>query len=128
MLTSETGMSLVFEDKSNKGEGAIVDRFLKIILLKIMKLAITATKHFHHRAFATFSHSTTINEKEVEKFTKLSAFWWDQNGPFRPLHLMTPLRMNYIVDQIRRHFGSVPISSLRMLDVGCGGGLVSKVR
>ena len=72
---------------------------------------------------------TTINEKEIQKFSKLADEWWDAKGKFKPLHEFNPVRIKYIVDTCRSHFGlkkkeSRPLSSLKILDIGCGGGLV----
>lgn len=73
--------------------------------------------------------STTI-PSEIERFNKLSATWWNHEGPMRPLHVVNNLRLGYVVEQVSRHFGREaarqPLSGLRMLDVGCGGGLLSE--
>ncbi len=71
----------------------------------------------------------TVDKKEIENFSKDSSKWWDENGPFRPLHRLNPIRLSYIKDQICGHFGRdvmsfKPYSGLSILDVGCGGGLV----
>jgi len=72
---------------------------------------------------------TSLNPKEVEHFSKDSARWWDENGPFRPLHRLGSLRMRYIREQLVSPFGLdadslAPFKGLKILDVGCGGGLV----
>ena len=72
---------------------------------------------------------TTINNEEIQKFSKLADQWWDANGKFKPLHAFNPIRIKYIVDKCISHFKvlnkkSKPLSSLRFLDIGCGGGLV----
>jgi len=67
--------------------------------------------------------STSINPKEIEHFTKDSAHWWDEEGPFAILHRLNPLRIRYIKDKIVAHFGQDP-KGLKILDIGCGGGLV----
>lgn len=67
--------------------------------------------------------STSINPREIEHFTRDSARWWDEDGPFRPLHRLGPLRLRYLTGRIENRFGSPP-SGLRVLDIGCGGGLV----
>ncbi len=72
---------------------------------------------------------STILKSEVEKFSKDAPRWWDEKGPFAPLHRLNPARMGYIRGQICRHFGLSetdlkPFRGLSMLDVGCGGGLV----
>lgn len=70
----------------------------------------------------------TLDPGEVEKFSALAARWWDPNGPFAALHRMNPVRLAYIRDQARDHFGPrapLPLHGLDVLDLGCGGGLVS---
>ncbi|MGR3198159.1 MAG: bifunctional 2-polyprenyl-6-hydroxyphenol methylase/3-demethylubiquinol 3-O-methyltransferase UbiG [Paracoccus sp. (in: a-proteobacteria)] len=74
---------------------------------------------------------TSIDPAEIAKFEAMAAEWWDPNGKFRPLHLMNPLRLDYIADQIAAEFGRDrrglrPFDGLRVLDIGCGGGLVSE--
>lgn len=71
----------------------------------------------------------TVDAKEIENFAKDSAFWWDENGPFRPLHRLNPVRLAYIKEQICSHFSLDPMGfktyrGLSILDIGCGGGLV----
>jgi len=66
---------------------------------------------------------------EIERFNRLSATWWDSRGPMRPLHVVNALRLNYLVEQIASHLGrdsASALSGLRILDVGCGGGLMSE--
>src|SRR5262245_54521521 len=67
--------------------------------------------------------STSINRKEIEHFAKDSAHWWDEEGPFKPLHRLNPLRLRHIRERIETHFGR-PVKGLKILDVGCGGGLI----
>ena len=72
----------------------------------------------------------TINYKEIEKFSKLSKEWWDPLGKFKPLHKFNPVRIKYIKQNIIEHFNIVnsknPLNNLSLLDVGCGGGLLSE--
>lgn len=73
----------------------------------------------------------TIDPAEVAKFEAMAAEWWDPNGKFRPLHLMNPCRLDYITSQIAAEFDRDlsqpnPFSGLRILDIGCGGGLLSE--
>lgn len=72
---------------------------------------------------------TTIDRDEVERFSALAAEWWNPNGKFRPLHKFNPVRLAYIRDQVATHFGrdphaAKPFDGLRILDIGCGGGLL----
>ena len=72
----------------------------------------------------------TINYKEIEKFSKLSEEWWNPLGKFRPLHKLNPIRIKYIKQNIIKHFNIAnlknPLNNLSLLDVGCGGGLLSE--
>jgi 2-polyprenyl-6-hydroxyphenyl methylase/3-demethylubiquinone-9 3-methyltransferase len=75
--------------------------------------------------------ATTINDDEVAKFQAMAAEWWDPNGKFKPLHMMNPIRLDYIVSQIalendRNIKTPKPFAGLRILDIGCGGGLLSE--
>jgi len=66
---------------------------------------------------------------EIERFNRLSATWWDSRGPMRPLHVVNALRLDYVVEQIVSHGGrdtASGLNGLRILDVGCGGGLMSE--
>lgn len=74
---------------------------------------------------------TTIDPGEVAKFEAMAAEWWDPNGKFKPLHMLNPCRLDYITRQIAEEFsrdltGELPFSGLRILDIGCGGGLLSE--
>ncbi len=74
---------------------------------------------------------TSIDPGEVEKFSKIADEWWDPFGKFRPLHKFNPARLAYIRDVAAAHFGRdrrepAPLKGLRLLDVGCGGGLVAE--
>jgi len=72
----------------------------------------------------------TINKKEVEKFSKIAAEWWDPNGKFKPLHKFNPVRIKYIKDNIIKKFNlnssNKPLKTINILDIGCGGGLLSE--
>lgn len=66
---------------------------------------------------------------EIERFNRLSATWWNSEGPMRPLHVVNALRLDYVVDQIVSHFGrkkQTALTDLRILDAGCGGGLMAE--
>jgi 2-polyprenyl-6-hydroxyphenyl methylase/3-demethylubiquinone-9 3-methyltransferase len=77
------------------------------------------------------NQSSTLDREEVERFAKLAGDWWDAKGPFKPLHRINPVRLTYIRDQLCQKFGRDPkgplsLSGLSVLDIGCGGGLVSE--
>ena len=74
---------------------------------------------------------TTINKEEIQKFSKLSDEWWDVKGKFKPLHMFNPIRIEYIVEKIKQHFNGNDentnyFQDLKILDIGCGGGLISE--
>ena len=72
----------------------------------------------------------TINKKEIEKFSKIASEWWNPEGKFKPLHKFNPIRIKYIKDNIIQNFKiksrHVPLKNLNILDIGCGGGLLSE--
>jgi 2-polyprenyl-6-hydroxyphenyl methylase/3-demethylubiquinone-9 3-methyltransferase len=75
--------------------------------------------------------ASTVDQKEVDQFGRLGAQWWDERGPMAVLHKFNPVRVAYIRDQITSQFGRDPkklgcLSGLRILDIGCGGGLLSE--
>ncbi|MEM7073927.1 MAG: bifunctional 2-polyprenyl-6-hydroxyphenol methylase/3-demethylubiquinol 3-O-methyltransferase UbiG [Pseudomonadota bacterium] len=74
---------------------------------------------------------STIDAGEIAKFEAMAAEWWDPNGKFRPLHMLNPCRLDYITGQIAAEFdrdltARTPFAGLRLLDIGCGGGLLSE--
>ena len=74
---------------------------------------------------------SSIDPADIEKFEAMAAEWWDPRGKFRPLHRMNPCRLDYITGQIAAEFGRDltaphPFEGLRILDIGCGGGLLSE--
>ena len=73
---------------------------------------------------------TSVNKKEIEKFSKMAAEWWDPEGKFKPLHKFNPIRIKYIKDNIIKNFNlknkTKPLSGVDILDIGCGGGLLSE--
>ena len=74
---------------------------------------------------------TTINKEEIQKFSKLADEWWDVNGKFKPLHMFNPIRIEYILEEIAKHFRldrekKLLLKNLEILDIGCGGVLISE--
>ena len=72
---------------------------------------------------------TTVDKIEIEKFSKLAKDWWNPNGKFKPLHLFNPARIAFIKDKLISHFkrdsnSEKPLKELKILDIGCGGGLL----
>ena len=75
--------------------------------------------------------STTVNRQETDKFAALAGQWWDTAGPFAPLHAMNPVRCRFLRTALAGHMGrdasaAAPLAGLRLLDVGCGGGLLAE--
>ena len=74
--------------------------------------------------------NNTINKKEIEKFSKIAEEWWNPEGKFKPLHKFNPIRISYIKENIIKSFKLVnkkdPLKNIKILDVGCGGGLLSE--
>lgn len=73
--------------------------------------------------------TNTVDPSEIAKFEAMAAEWWDLEGKFKPLHMMNPVRLEYITRQIAAEFGRdlsrpAPFEGLRILDIGCGGGLL----
>ena len=73
---------------------------------------------------------TSVNKKEIDKFSKIANEWWDPEGKFKPLHKFNPIRIKYIKESIINNFNlknkSKPLYGINILDVGCGGGLLSE--
>ena len=72
---------------------------------------------------------TTVDKIEVEKFSKMAQDWWNPNGKFKPLHIFNPTRISFIKDKLISHFelnsnSEKPLKKLKILDIGCGGGLL----
>lgn len=75
--------------------------------------------------------AASIDPDEIAKFTAMAEAWWDPDGKFRPLHRFNPVRLAFIRDRLCSHFSrdpkqNLPLKGLRLLDVGCGGGLLSE--
>ena len=74
---------------------------------------------------------TTVNKEEIQKFSAMAEEWGNVNGKFKPLHMFNPIRIEYILETTRDHFNikdnsNEPLKNLRVLDIGCGGGLMSE--
>ena len=74
---------------------------------------------------------STINKEEIQKFENIADDWWNPEGKFKPIHKFNPVRISFIVDVLKSHFNlqnqsSAPLKNLRILDLGCGGGLLSE--
>ena len=75
--------------------------------------------------------ASIVDPAEVAKFEAMAAEWWNPNGKFKPLHMLNPCRLGYITSQIASEFdrdlaATLPFAGLRILDIGCGGGLLSE--
>ncbi|MDC3085254.1 bifunctional 2-polyprenyl-6-hydroxyphenol methylase/3-demethylubiquinol 3-O-methyltransferase UbiG [Candidatus Pelagibacter sp.] len=74
--------------------------------------------------------NNTINKKEIEKFSKIAEEWWNPSGKFKPLHKFNPIRIAYIKENIINSFNiknqTKPLKKVKILDIGCGGGLLSE--
>lgn len=74
--------------------------------------------------------NSTINKLEIAKFSKIATEWWSPNGKFKPLHKFNPIRIKYLKENIIEHFKlkqtNSPLKGLNILDIGCGGGLLSE--
>ncbi|MGB5948611.1 MAG: bifunctional 2-polyprenyl-6-hydroxyphenol methylase/3-demethylubiquinol 3-O-methyltransferase UbiG [Parvibaculum sp.] len=91
----------------------------------------TAAKSEFEGGSAPEAGANTVDPEEVARFSALAAEWWDPTGKFRPLHKFNPVRLSYIRERAVRHFGldeasARPFAGLRLLDIGCGGGLLSE--
>ncbi len=75
--------------------------------------------------------SSTINKEEIQKFSRMADEWWDVNGKFKPLHMFNPIRIEYITEKIKNHYKIDKnktnfLNGFKILDIGCGGGLISE--
>ena len=74
---------------------------------------------------------SSVNKKEIEKFSKIAEEWWNPSGKFKPLHKFNPIRISYIKENIIKSFNlknnkNIPLKKVKILDIGCGGGLLSE--
>ncbi len=74
--------------------------------------------------------TSTINKKEIEKFSRIAEEWWNPSGKFKPLHKFNPIRISYIKENIIKTLklkeSQKPLKNVKILDIGCGGGLLSE--
>ena len=74
--------------------------------------------------------NNTINKKEIDKFSRIAEEWWNPEGKFKPLHRFNPIRISYIkkniIGSLKLKNKSKPLNKVRILDIGCGGGLLSE--
>jgi 2-polyprenyl-6-hydroxyphenyl methylase/3-demethylubiquinone-9 3-methyltransferase len=80
---------------------------------------------------SAMTRTSTVDPDEIAKFEAMAADWWDTEGKFKPLHMLNPCRLGYITQQIAAETGrdltqALPFTGLRILDIGCGGGLLSE--
>ncbi|MBY0354802.1 MAG: bifunctional 2-polyprenyl-6-hydroxyphenol methylase/3-demethylubiquinol 3-O-methyltransferase UbiG [Rickettsiales bacterium] len=73
----------------------------------------------------------SVDNEDVERFSRIAEEWWDERGKFLPLHQINPVRLRYIREQIEARFGrsadgAAPLTGLTLLDIGCGGGLIAE--
>jgi len=88
-------------------------------------------RHGQTRKEQRMTAQTTVDPAEIAKFEAMAAEWWNPTGKFRPLHMLNPSRLDYITSQIAAEFdrdltAPLPFAGLRLLDIGCGGGLLSE--
>lgn len=79
----------------------------------------------------TEARTDSVDPAEIAKFEAMAAEWWDPAGKFKPLHMLNPCRLDYVIAQVAAEFGRdpkapLPFAGLRLLDIGCGGGLLSE--
>jgi 2-polyprenyl-6-hydroxyphenyl methylase / 3-demethylubiquinone-9 3-methyltransferase len=91
----------------------------------------THTTQAQMASTATHANPTTVDDAEVARFSAIADEWWDTRGKFAPLHRLNPVRIEYLRDQIIRHFSrdgnaATPLNNLSLVDIGCGGGLISE--
>lgn len=93
-----------------------------------LRWAPVAREAWQGRQCCVRKMSSSVDGAEIGRFDELSRDWWDTKGHFGPLHALNKLRLKYIRGQVTTHFNSPSSSSLSVLDVGCGGGILSEVK
>ena len=78
------------------------------------------------RLLEKMTKAKSVDENEIAKFSAMADEWWDLNGKFKPLHKFNPVRISYIRDNVLSHFNKEDFKGLNILDIGCGGGLLSE--
>lgn len=115
-------MSMAMRSIRNKNNNSTTQA-----LKSTLRVTTATTRLYTKPAF------TTINKAEVQKFSDKAAEWWDPSGEFGMLQLLNPLRVSYVRDQLvgpdsEAAKSGKPFKGIRMLDIGCGGGLLSEVK
>lgn len=92
---------------------------------------LARARHSKDGKMTSPQYQSSIDPAEVAKFQAMARDWWDPNGKFKPLHMLNPTRLDYVVTQIAAEFSldlraDQPFAGLRILDIGCGGGLISE--
>lgn len=72
------------------------------------------------------SQTTTEDQRETDKFNRLAVQWWDPKGLMWPLHRLNDMRAPFVIEEIQQHFNTVSLKGLRILDIGCGAGLLAE--